>query len=387
MTPAEEAEAVVDQIKAAQSWNGRVALIRRIPETFGESQRPAIYAAVAEAVYVPQLAPDFAYIHWREEYELPHVERAYEKAIAQTNGFTRVTEIDLVRVLRDEPSALLVFRLFLGFTPQEFAAATALTAEPLGLEPLSKGTIGSMESGTKPKGRAVEIAAAVIDRAMRGVLFSGQAGDVRSKIAKPDTAAGWDSVRKYAAEGVPLPVFLHQRHYGGAFRQLLDATSGKRGDLLEQVVEELFAAEGIQFIRTGASNQAMIAKRFGLTVKPAPDFVVHDGGETVRAILECKQVNDGGTARDKAARFGALRKAAERLGGFPVFAILAGLGWRRTADALGPVVRDTDGRVFTVKSLSDMMTVEPFPALRGGATRTGDPSSRVADQPPPDGSR
>lgn len=382
MIPGGEIRGVVARIKAATAWNSRVALIRRIPETHGAAQRPAIYSAVAEAVYVPQLAPDFAYVHWRDEYELPRVERAYETALAQTAGFTQVTEADLVRILREEPSALLAFRLFLGFTPQEFAASTALTAEPMGKSALSKGVVASMESGTKPKGAAAEIAAAVIDRAMRGVLFAGQAGDVRSKIDKPDTVAGWDSVRKYAAEGVPLPVFLHQRHYGGAFRQLLDATSGKRGDLLEQAVEELFTAEGIQFIRTGSNNQAEIADRFGLTVKPAPDFVVHDGGETVRAILECKQVNDGGTARDKAARFGALRDAATRLGGFPVFAILAGLGWRRTADALGPVVRDTDGRVFTVKTLADMMTVEPFPVLRSGAQRTDGTPSRVADPPP-----
>ena len=44
--------------------------------------------------------------------------------------------------------------------------------------------------------------------------------------------------------------------------------------------------------------------------------------------------------------------------------VLAGLGWRRTQDALGPAVRDSDGRVFTVQTLPGMMTVEPFPGLR-----------------------
>jgi hypothetical protein len=48
----------------------------------------------------------------------------------------------------------------------------------------------------------------------------------------------------------------------------------------------------------------------------------------------------------------------------PVFAVLACLGWRRTADTLGPVVRDTDGRVFTIRTLEAMMTVEPFGGLR-----------------------
>lgn len=103
-------------------------------------------------------------------------------------------------------------------------------------------------------------------------------------------------MRSYAKDNVPLPVFLHQRHYGGAFRQILDATSGKRGDLLEDAVEELFKGEGILFVKTGSTNQAAIAKQFNLTVKPAPDFVVHDKSGSLRAILECKQANDGDCA-------------------------------------------------------------------------------------------
>ena len=56
---------------------------------------------------------------------------------------------------------------------------------------------------------------------------------------------------------------------------------------------------------------------------------------------------------------------ASRLGGIPVFAMLGGVGWRRANDALGPVVRDTDGRVFTLATLPEMLTVEPMPGLCG----------------------
>jgi hypothetical protein len=35
-----------------------------------------------------------------------------------------------------------------------------------------------------------------------------------------------------------------------------------------------------------------------------------------------------------------------------LFAVLGGIGWRRTADALGPVIRDTDGRTFTLATLA-----------------------------------
>jgi hypothetical protein len=315
--------------------------------------------------YVSELAPDFAYVHWRDEYELAPIEGAYARAFALTDGFKNVSVEQLSEAIQKEPSTLRIFRLLLGLTTQEFAASTVITAEQLSLAPLTNGVVKAMESGRGHKAVVTRVAASAIDQAMRGELFAKGAGGVRSKIDKPDTADGWNTVRKYATENVPFPIFLHQRHYGGAFRQLLDATSGKRGDILEDVVEELFTARRIPFVRTGPSNATTITEKFGLTVKPAPDFVIHDKNGTLRAMLECKQANDGGTARDKAARFSVLRSEGVRLGGVPVFAVLAGLGWRRTADTLGPVIRDTDGRVFTAKTLTAMVTVEPLSGLTG----------------------
>ncbi len=356
-------DAVVAGIAAA-SWNARVALIRRIPEEFGKAQHQAVYAAVAKAVYVSELAPDFAYVHWRDEYELEPVVRAYERTFALTSGFRAIDPATLAGAMAAEPSTVRIFRLLLGFTIKEFAAATLIVAESLGMAPVSDSTIKTLETGRGGNDEVANLLAATVDQAMHGKLFSKSSGNLRGKIEKPDTADGWVTVRKYATDNVPLPVFLHQRHYGGAFRQLLDATSGKRGDLLEDAVDDLLTENGVPSLRTGSSNQAAIAADFGLTVKPAPDFVIYDQHKTLRAIIECKQANDGGTARDKAARFAALRNEGIRLGGIPVFAVLAGLGWRRTADTLGPVVRDTDGRVFTIRTLEAMMTVEPFGGLR-----------------------
>jgi hypothetical protein len=199
---------------------------------------------------------------------------------------------------------------------------------------------------------------------------------LRRKTDDPGTASGWASARAYATSGVPLPAFLHQRAYGGAFRQLLDATSSSRGDILETAVEELLSEAGIPFIRTGTHDQAAISTRFGLTVRPAPDFVIFDPRTTaLKAILECKVANDGGTARDKAARFRSLRTEAQRLGGVPVIAVLGGIGWRRTADALGPVIRDTDGRTFTVATLASLLELDPFPSLRDLAPSRSEVSS------------
>ena len=183
--------------------------------------------------------------------------------------------------------------------------------------------------------------------------------------ATVDTADGWESVRRMAAEGVPYGVFLHQRHMGGAFRQLLDAASEERGELLEVAVQTLFEEAGVPYVRTGSHDQGEIVERFNLTMTPAPDFVVFEPPNVLRAILECKLTNDGGTARDKAARFDTLRKEAVRLGGIPVFALLDGLGWERINDALAPVVESCDGRVYTLETLPEILETQPFPWLAG----------------------
>ena len=161
----------------------------------------------------------------------------------------------------------------------------------------------------------------------------------------------------------------------------MDATSTKRGDLIEDAVEALFRENGVPYIRTGSPNQGEISARFEVRVTPAPDFVVFDNSETLRAILECKGTNDGGTARDKALRFARLRAESNRLGGIPLIAVLGGIGWARVNDALGPVVRDTDGRVFTLSTLSAMLEVAPFPSLIGLEPDKSPPEGKTYDQP------
>jgi len=366
---------IVDRIAALTDWNARVALIRTIPETFGTRDHADVYAAIARKVYVPNLKADIGYVHWRDEYELARVQAAYDHASTLTSGFSAVDRPSLERTLADHPETLQVFRLLLGLTAPEFVEACAVATEAeSGLSTISKSTVKSMESGRPATQQKIRTCAATIDLGMRGVLFPPAFhGRLRPKLDKPDTAQGWESVRQFAHQGVPLPVFLHQRAYGGAFRQLLDATGTRRGDVLEDPVEELFRENGVPYVRTGSHNQHAVERDFGLSVRPAPDFVIHSARPPApRAILECKAASDGGAARDKAARFGSLRREANRLGGIPVFAVLGGTGWRRTRDALGPVVRDTDGRTFTPATLAEMLRVDPFPdLLRTASPREG----------------
>jgi hypothetical protein len=366
---ASEIGETVAAIAGATDWSQRVQLIRRIPEAYGVAVHRQVYADLARQLYVPALTPDFAYVHWREDYELDTVVHAYRAAYRSTQAFRRVAVTDIARAVRDHPTTTLVWRLLVGYTWVEFAAATeavAVKAGP-GLLPVSADRLRRLERGQgKPMtpdeaGAIAEVTA----RAIAGTLWPPVPDGRRTKQQRPDLAEGWATVRRFATDGVPLAVLLHQRMYGGAFRQILDATSAVRGDSLEDALAAELDLHQIPYLRTGAQNQAEIQARFNITVQPAPDFVFHDQSGTLRAMLEAKLTNDGGTARDKAGRFGSLRRECQRLGGVPLFALVDGLGWARAADALGPVIRDCDGRVFTRATMTEMFDVEPLPMLVG----------------------
>lgn len=359
-------EDTIAEIIAAPSWDQRVARLRLVPQNHGTGALPRIYAAVAKQVYVPHLAPDFAYIHEADFYSREYFEDVYATAAGDTDNFQHVSVEDLATVVQADPRTLLAFRTILGLTKDELAHSTALAAGALGLPAISSSKVDSMErNGTVVTADQARVVAETISRVIAGTLFGEPPGSLRSKQAKPDTESGWTTVQDFAENKVPYALLLHQRHYGGAFRQVLDATSSRRGDLIEDVVEALFRAHTIPFLRTGSHNQGDIEERFGVIVHPAPDFVVYDDNDALRAMLECKGANDGGTARDKALRFTTLRAEANRLGGVPLLAVLGGMGWARVNDTLGPVVRDTDGRVFTLANLPEMLTVAPFPSVQG----------------------
>lgn len=357
----------VARIRDAPGWPQRIAQLRLVPQRHGTGEHMAIYAEVVRQLYLPALSPDFAYVHPSEFYDPPHFEAAYAMADRLTHAFTKVEEADLAAAMIATPATLLVFRTITGLGRDELAHSTKVHCEPLGLAPVSKSTIQNMEECLSKQAAShawrasSERLAATIVAIMSRTLFGMAPAGLRLKQDKPDTVDGWDTVRRFARDGVPFGTYLHQRHYGGAFRQLLDATSSRRGDVIEDAVGDLFAGADVHFIRTGAHNQAEVARRFEVRITPAPDFVVFDPEhDTLLAMLECKGANDGGTARDKALRFARLRAESIRLGGTPLFAVLGGIGWARINDALAPVIRDTEGRVFTLSTLHEMLRVPPF---------------------------
>lgn len=368
----------VDAICNARSFNARIAEIRKVRGKHGSDDHVPIFAEVARRVYVPHLAPNFAFINVDDFYSAAHFNHSYGLASAATNAFTQCDIRTLAELLETEPHALLVLRTICGLTKGEFSVVTKMVDQTG--KGVSDSSIDNMEkNGTRARNdtenalRARILASALV-QVMTGQLFGSSSPDFPTKQEfKPDSENGWASAAQFAQRGVPYPTFLHQRHYGGAFRQLLDATSSSRGDLLEDAVEEIFKDNGIPYIRTGSHNQGDPYARFGLSVRPAPDFVVYD--ETsghLMAMLECKTINDGGTARDKALRFAKLKAESVRLGGIALMAVLGGLGWRRVNDALGPVVDATDGRVFTLSTLTEVLSVAPMPRLMGTASTSDD---------------
>lgn len=358
-------EPTVRRIVSAESWDRRIQEIRRIPESHGTAEQKKVYAAVAEKLYKPHLSANFSFVPRRAEYELDHFRTAYRQAADGTAEFTEVDPSRLSTLLQASPTALLVFRTIVGYTPKELAVATREVAAESGEGGVTDSRIKSMERGGSIPEQAADTLAVTIHRLVERRLWGHAPEGLRSKMDKTDTADGWTSVRNFARSGVPYEAFLHQRHMGGAFRQLLDAASEERGAMLELTVEHLFEERGIPYLRTGSTDQGEIVHRFNLTVTPAPDFVVFDPPDDLRALLECKLTNDGGTARDKASRFMTLQQEGQRLGGVPVFALLDGLGWERVNDALGPVVEACDGRVFTLETVSELVEVRPFPELVG----------------------
>lgn len=284
-------EETIAEIVEAPTWDQRVVRIRLVPQRHGTADHPTIYAAIARYLYVPHLAPDFAYVHIPAFYDLDYFQDVYREAAGDTAGFTVITTADLAPVLENDPRTLLIFRTMLGLTKDEFAHSTALVGEALDLPGITAGKVDSMERcGTAISADQARVVAETVTRVLAGTVFGEPPGHLRSKQDKPDTVDGWNTVQQFAADGVPYATFLHQRHYGGAFRQVLDATSSLRGDLIEDAVQTLFRDNGIPHIRTGSHNQAEIEERFEVRVTPAPDFVVFDSAGSLGRCSNAREL-------------------------------------------------------------------------------------------------
>ena len=98
-------------------------------------------------------------------------------------------------------------------------------------------------------------------------------------------------------------------------------------------------------------------------MSPGPDFVIPDAAPTL--VVESKVGEDGGTVRDKAARIKTMTTAANARG-LKACAVVDGKGWSERSAALLEVIIATQGRTYTLSTLSQLLELPEIQALVPG---------------------
>ncbi|MCY3567982.1 MAG: hypothetical protein OXH38_05105 [Chloroflexi bacterium] len=297
---------------------------------------------------------------------------AYLALAEGTADFSRTDAVSLAAVLRSTPAALAPLRMIVGLTHNELAVAIKLTDPDARA---SGESLKKFERSPPPEQishrydqLATGIAHAVAAAMSREILAVSPSAATyfHSKLDKRDTREGWTSVRANSS-GVPYSALLYQRYVGGIWRQVQDAYSEVKGDaILEYPLRDLLDEHGIPYhhTRPGASGAQETAERYGIS--PGPDFVIPDEAPTL--VVESKVGEDGGTVRDKAARIRNMTAAAGAAGLTPC-AVIDGKGWTERSAALLEVVVATQGRTYTMATLSQILELPEIQALISGSSR------------------
>jgi len=346
------------------SGNNVVDWRRALEEAFAlpRAEREAALRVI-RPIYESRLAPQFHAVPWGASlHERDAFRSVYNSARQLTDGFNKTSEAELLAALEANPRTLIVFRLILGYTIGELAAALEL----LNIEGATRTTIDALEHGrgaVSPARRAVLVGVAkavtqVIERELFGLDDALPAEDFKSRLDKIDTEEGWMSVQKAAAGGVDYSDLLYERYIDGPWLAVRAAYSEKKGRLIEDAVAALLTEAEISFDQ---SPDELV--RQGL-LPSKPDFVL-PSVEAPQVTLEAKGADDGGTARDKAARIAAVATAAQKHGWTPL-AVIDGNGWKRR-DALVQTLEATRGLTFSLANLELILEVPEVAALRGTA--------------------
>jgi hypothetical protein len=311
------------------------------------------------------LSMTFQAVAWNKEvlYDHGSFREIYEKVLERTEGFSRVDDGNVAEILVDYPPSLLVFRSIAALSLDELSL---LLRETQGFA-LSKDQMREFELG-RAVGKADVQRWHEASGPLAKILCDAIGGDLlelphtapktlfRGRKDKTDTRAGWGSVRVTAEHGVPYWELLYQRYVGGFFRQAMDASSSIKGDILEVAVVQLLSNNHIPFYRTRPREKIP-------SWEQAPDFLLPNR-ENPTVALEAKLAEDGGTARDKAARVERFCLEARKKGVLPI-AVIDGKGFYRLNDVTAPILKNTRGETYTLKTLERLLTLPPIAALKG----------------------
>lgn len=329
-----------------------------------ESPLDAALVQTAKA-FTSLLSQTFQAVAWNKDvlYDETGFQNAYARVLELSKGFSKIQAKDLASILRTFPPSILVFRLIAALSLDEISTLLQTTQ---GVD-LSKDIMREFELGREVGKTHREKWNGACD-ALGRVLSDSIAGNLlelpamvdkdrfRERKAKPDTLQGWEDVRKSAEQGVDYWILLYQRYVGGFFRQAMDASSSIKGDILEDAIVSLLQANRIPFYRTRPREKIPGWEQ-------APDFLLPNRDNPTVAI-EAKLAEDGGTARDKAARIERLCREAQEKGVLPL-AVIDGKGFYRINDVTAPIIRNTLGETYTLKTVERVLEIPKVASLRG----------------------
>jgi hypothetical protein len=290
--------------------------------------------------------------------EYPIFENGYETLKRVTNEFSDWTPENIYCAILSQPISLIVLRTILGFTPPEWAyLATRRTDEEI-----TQGFARSLDreirmapnKKIKPTPlRAKRLKALIVTACDLLVSGAPSVGDGKfHRLDKADTRAGAQSIQSFSRLGAPYAVLLYERFLGRPFAGHRDSVSDLVGDKLEHAIETVLDSAGISFRKT---KRAEKIAGFDQT----PDFIIPSEFNP-QVVIEAKITEDDGTARDKATRIQHLGELSMPEGGsdihrFEVVACIGGRGFGVRREDMKKILRWTRGKVFTVKTLDQMV--------------------------------
>ncbi|MBI3670106.1 MAG: hypothetical protein HY237_10045 [Acidobacteria bacterium] len=319
----------------------------------------------AARTFTGLLSMTFQAVAWNSEslYDEDSFHKAYERVREFTDSFADVRTERIRQLLVDYPQAVLVFRCIAALSLDELSA---LLGEIHDIT-LSKDLMRQCELG-RELGNADRQRWTAASESLGRVLLDAVSGQLlelpasvdkslfRDRKAKIDTHEGWKSVSRISAEGVPYWALLYQRYVGGFFRQAMDASSSIKGDILEVALVKLLEANRIPYYRTKSRERLA-------SWEQAPDFLLPSRDAPIAAI-EAKIAEDGGTARDKAARVERFCMEARKKKVFPIV-VIDGKGFYRINDVTAPILKNTRGETYTLRTLGRILDISQVTALKG----------------------
>ena len=284
-------------------------------------------------------------------------EAGYEALKKSTRAFEDFTADRIEDAVGRAPMAFVVLRAILGFSPSEWAEATARRA---GTPSVTQQFARSLDRRIRlmpfqpvlGRSETADARLRVLAETACELVTAGAppASDVLvHRLEKADTGSGLAGIQRLARLGSPYAVLLYERFLGRPFASHRDSVSELVGDVLETAVEKILANAGVSFRKTARAGRIP-------GFDQAPDFVVPSEFEP-RVVIEAKIAEDDGTARDKVTRvqhLGSLARARAEPGGpgrFEVVAVIGGRGFRTRREDLRKLLLATEGKVFTLRQL------------------------------------